>query len=182
MVPFKSTVAASLACSGVALSADVPRQGDCLPGCGELDLFFTGIPAYHPLVTALGEDPDKINRTVHLDAQNLINAGYNIRVVLAGPEVPISVFQDEMRRDRTGKSWNATGIGFGLRGYQRQDTTVEFTDLITLFRSEAPEAPILFDYNTTTFLWATQQYLPLSSDCVGAAGADLGFTVLCHIC
>ncbi|KAI1265858.1 hypothetical protein F5Y18DRAFT_29999 [Xylariaceae sp. FL1019] len=182
MVSFRSTVAATLAYLAVASSGDVPRQASCLPGCGELDLFFTGLPAYHPLVKALGVDPDMVNRTTHLDAQNIINAGYNIRVVLGGPEIPHSIFQDEMRRDRAGKFWNATGIGFGTRGYPRQDMTIEFTDLITLFRSEAPEAPILFDYNTTTFLWAVQHYLPLRSDCAGAPGTNLGFIVVCDVC
>lgn len=53
---------------------DVEPLGEC----GEVNVFYTGFPAYHPLVEAQGWDPVRVDVGLRNDTQNLINAGYNV--------------------------------------------------------------------------------------------------------
>lgn len=54
-------------------------------GCGDINVFMTGLPPYHPLVVALGLDPAMIDRMLRADAARIIAKGYNLRGKLAAP-------------------------------------------------------------------------------------------------
>ncbi|KAI9903731.1 hypothetical protein N3K66_000260 [Trichothecium roseum] len=155
----------------------LPGQHDTKPGCGEVDLFFTGLPAYHPFVIGLGLDPAMVDQMLRADAQAVINAGYNLKVALAGPEVGVEVLEAEMQ----GQSWGGAGIGFGVRSAQDPDMTLLFIDTIDAMRRLPVEGPIVFNYNAKTFLWALQQRIPLSENCT-TPGTDYGFKVFCDVC
>ncbi|CAG8954754.1 hypothetical protein HYFRA_00004679 [Hymenoscyphus fraxineus] len=145
-------------------------------GCGELNVIATGIPPFHPIVTQLGFDPKVVDAALRADAANITKLGYNLKVVLMGPEQDLGVLKNKIN----GTQWQATGVGFGIRGAPREDTTIQFTDLINLYRSEVPNAPIVFDYSPTTMSWALQRAFRLPADC--QPGKDLGIEVICDIC
>lgn len=67
-----------------------------------------------------------VNSSLYADWQNIINAGYNTRVFLLGPE--------EMNKEATlthlaselGKEdWAVAEVGFGVRGSNRTDLTIQ---------------------------------------------------------
>ncbi|EXJ63244.1 hypothetical protein A1O7_03691 [Cladophialophora yegresii CBS 114405] len=174
MVQFKSILLFSLI--GAAVSAFPPSK---LPGCGELDIIFTGLPPYHPLVIQQGFNASAVDAGLRHDAADIVKAGYNLRgVVLMGPEQDINV----LAKQTNGVRWDGTGIGYGVRGSHLEDLTVRFGDIVQLYRDKAPQAPILFDYSPVTALWAIQRRFPLSSNCTKSPGKDLGFEVFCDVC
>ncbi|CAG8974903.1 hypothetical protein HYALB_00006687 [Hymenoscyphus albidus] len=157
-------------------------------GCGELNIIATGLPPFHPIVTQLSFDPKVVEAAIRADAANITKLGYNLKVVLMGPEQDLDVLRTKIG----GTQWQATGVGFGMRGAPREDTTIRFTgglckncapckllgiwlifivDLVNLYRSEVPNAPILFDYSPTTMSWALQRAFRLPADC--QPGKDL---------
>ncbi|OCT54579.1 hypothetical protein CLCR_11449 [Cladophialophora carrionii] len=164
MVPFKCILLFSLI--GASVSAFPASK---LPGCGEVDIIFTGLPPYHPLVIQQGFNASAVDAGLRGDAADILKAGYNLRVILMGPEQNISVLANQT----TGVRWDGTGIGYGVRGSHREDLTIRFADIIQLFRDKAPQAPILFDYSYVTALWAIQSRFPLSSNCTDSPGTDL---------
>jgi hypothetical protein len=106
-------------------------------------------------------------------------------VVHMGPEVDMSVMEEAMQ----GQTWHGTGVGYGMRGSQRPDVTIRFEgksrftrvdashlttclEVLELFRSEAPDAPTMFNYNGDTFTWALQRRMPLAGDCTDSPGVD----------
>lgn len=46
-------------------------------------------------------------------------------------------------------------------------------DIISLYRKEATEAPIMFNYSPDSALWAIERSFPLSSNCTDSPGQDL---------
>ncbi|EMD00687.1 hypothetical protein BAUCODRAFT_135482 [Baudoinia panamericana UAMH 10762] len=149
------------------------------PTCGSVNLIFTGLPPYHPLVEAQGFNGSAVNAGLRADAADLISHGYNTRVVLMGPEVDISVLDGRLNDT----AWDITGIGYGVRGSNREDLTLRFKDIVQLYHSQAPGAPIVFDHSFTTALWAVQQQLPLiGGNCTNTPGKDLGFEIYCDVC
>ena len=174
------------------------------PGCTNTS--HSGLPPYHPLVASQGFDPAQVDAGLRADAASIIAAGYNLRVVLMGPEVDTSVLQKQIR----GHNWDGTGVGYGVRGSRLENLTVRFTggfcsqlfvcpfpvllllvmtfvneavihadrqgaelDIIDLYRREAPQAPIVFDYSFTTAEWAIERRFPLEQNCTGSPGTDL---------
>ncbi|KAL6248735.1 hypothetical protein RBB50_003797 [Rhinocladiella similis] len=174
MVSFKAILSFGLAVTTtLAAPPWAPK-----PSCGDLDIIFTGLPPYHPLVTAQGFDPAVVDAALRGDAANIVKAGYNVRVVLMGPEQPLSVLSSQM----DGIRWDGTGIGYGVRGSRLQNLTLRFADTIDLYRRKAPLAPIVFDHSPDSALWAIEQKWPLSSNCTNSPGKDLGFEIFCDIC
>ncbi|KIX09399.1 uncharacterized protein Z518_00478 [Rhinocladiella mackenziei CBS 650.93] len=147
-------------------------------GCGEVDIIFTGLPPYHPLVIEQGFDPAVVDAALRGDAANILNAGYNLRVVLMGPEQPVSVLASQVQ----GIHWDGTGVGYGVRGSRLENLTVRLEDIIQLYREKVPRAPTMFDHSPDSALWAIERRFPLSEDCTDAPGTDLGFEIFCDIC
>ena len=152
----------------VAMAEALVGQGlevhDVLPGGqAKLPLAVVGPPdevRYHQTGGNVSEAYFTVTVAVALknyaDAQAVINAGYNLKVALAGPEVGVEVLEAEMQ----GKAWGGAGIGFGVRSAQDPDMTLLFIDTIDAMRKLPVEGPIVFNYNAKTFLWALQQRIP----------------------
>ncbi|KAK0723527.1 hypothetical protein B0T26DRAFT_675088 [Lasiosphaeria miniovina] len=142
--------------------------------CGKVDILFTGLPAYHPLVTSQGFDPAVVDAALREDVANIPflanNPGGNITaVVLMGPEQNMSVLAEQAQ----GVSWAGTGVGFGVRGGHTPELTVRLENIIELYRERVPRAQLLFDYSPSTGLWAIERHFPLASNCTGSPGKDL---------
>ncbi|KAH7310618.1 hypothetical protein B0I35DRAFT_481924 [Stachybotrys elegans] len=172
MVSFKSVFTLGLVGSAGATCEEVR------PGCGEVNIFFTGLPAHHPIVAAIGLNTTMVDVMLRRDAARVIAAGYNLKVVHMGPEIDMSVMEEAMQ----GQTWHGTGVGYGMRGSQRPDVTIRFEEVLELFRSEASDAPTMFNYNGDTFTWALQRRMPLASDCADSPGIDYGYDVHCDVC
>lgn len=97
MVSFKAILSLGLA---VTTTLAAPPWAPSKPGCGDLDIIFTyvfapylalpksgcnidpshsGLPPYHPLVTAQGFNPAAVDAALRGDAANIVKAGYNVR-------------------------------------------------------------------------------------------------------
>jgi hypothetical protein len=139
--------------------------------CGDIDVIFTGLPPYHPLVESQGFNPTEVDAGLRADAEAVVAAGYNLRVVLMGPEVPITVLENQIRNGS--HVWDGTGIGYGVRGSHLVNLTSRFTDIVGLYRHEAPFAPMVFDYSFTTAKWAIEKQWPLAENCTETPGVDL---------
>lgn len=72
-----------------------------------------------------------------------------------------------------GIHWNATAVGFGLRGANDTDLTIEFTNAVNFMTEEEPEAPIVFNYSPTSTLDMLQEFVPIGEECEGRPGRDL---------
>ncbi|KAF5694495.1 hypothetical protein FDENT_1107 [Fusarium denticulatum] len=77
-----------------------------LPGCGEVNVFYT-----HTYVTQQGYDAALVEAQIFNHTRQLREAGYNVRAVWRGPEIP------------------GTEMSFGVRGSQ-------ISDVITLFEGQ----------------------------------------------
>ncbi|WZH45279.1 uncharacterized protein QYS62_006322 [Fusarium acuminatum] len=140
-----------------------------LPGCGEVNVFYTGLPGRHNYVTQQGYDPVLTEAQIFNHTRELREAGYNVRAVWRGPEIPGSELSEHMKDIH----WHAAGIGFGVRGSSISDVITLFEETIDIYRKEAPDAKFVFNYNPLTFLWSVKRYFPLSSDCKDQPGKDL---------
>ncbi|KAF5579604.1 hypothetical protein FPCIR_11019 [Fusarium pseudocircinatum] len=96
-----------------------------LPGCGEVNVFYTGLPGRHMYVTQQGYDAALVEAQIFNHTRQLREAGYNVRAVWRGPEIPGA----EMSRHMDDVHWNVAGIGFGVRGSQ-------IPEVITLFEGQ----------------------------------------------
>ncbi|WQF78562.1 hypothetical protein CDEST_03576 [Colletotrichum destructivum] len=156
------------------------NRGQSNPDCGKYSFVFTGLPWDHPAVKASGFTPQQVEAGIRSDMKAIVQAGYNIKAVLVGPENPIEDIASELR----GVEWTGTGVGYGVRGNPSPVITRRFMDIIQLYREQVPRAPILFNYSPNSSVWAIQQYFPLpaSLDCSKRPGKDLGIAIHCKAC
>ncbi|KAF6526177.1 hypothetical protein HZS61_009221 [Fusarium oxysporum f. sp. conglutinans] len=84
-----------------------------------------GLPGRHTYVTQQGYDAALVEAQIFNHTRQLREAGYNVRAVWRGPEIP----GNEMSRYMKDVHWNVAGIGFGVRGSQ-------ISDVITLFEGQ----------------------------------------------
>lgn len=89
--------------------------------------------------------------------------------VLIGPETPISKLEERMQ----GIDWEVTGVGYGERGANTLELTVQFTETVNLFKKVSPDAPIVFNRSPNTTLEALARFAPITGDCAHAPGKDL---------
>ncbi|KAJ0166135.1 hypothetical protein CTA2_8544 [Colletotrichum tanaceti] len=141
------------------------------PDCGKYNFVFTGLPWNHPAVKASGFTPQQVEAGLRADMKAIVQAGYNIKAVLVGPENGLEDIASELK----GVEWTGTGVGFGVRANPSPVVTRRLMDIIQLFRDQVPRAPILFNYSPNSSVWAIQQYFPLptSLDCSKRPGKDL---------
>ncbi|RKL29820.1 hypothetical protein BFJ70_g10465 [Fusarium oxysporum] len=125
-----------------------------LPGCGEVNVFYTGLPGRHTYVTQQGYDAALVEAQIFNHTRQLREAGYNVRAVWRGPEIPGT----EMSKHMKDVHWNVAGIGFGVRGSQISDVITLFEETLDIYREEAPDAKYVFNYNPLTFLWDTSRF------------------------
>ncbi|KAK0751352.1 hypothetical protein B0T18DRAFT_426006 [Schizothecium vesticola] len=172
LLPFLTFLPTSLA---LTHGQETPQKFSC----GEINVLFTGLPPYHPLVKAQGADPAQVDAALRADAANIRKQGYNLRVILLGPEKNITTLTSYLgipeTADGTPRPWDGTGVGFGVRGSAMAQLTVWFEEVVTAFRTGAPRAPIMFDFSPGTAGWAVERHFPIEEDCeaAGREGGDL---------
>ncbi|KAI9150884.1 hypothetical protein HJFPF1_10661 [Paramyrothecium foliicola] len=168
-----SNIISSVFCSALLFGNGI--CGTKPPKCGEVNVFYTGLPPYHKDVIAQGYDPAAVAAAIKNSTIEMIEAGYNVRIVLAGPEQDMSLTANRMK----GRRWPLTGIGYGLRAAKSEELITQFEDQLILFRKQGPNSITVFNYDPSSFLWSLQRRLPLASDCVGSPGKDLGTYIFC---
>lgn len=92
-------------------------------------------------------------------------------VLFLGPETPYN----ELLADRMkGVDWDATAIGWGLRGANSTALTEEFSDAVNLLKDKEPDSPIVFNHSPTSTLEVLKIHAPIKEDCAkaGIAGQD----------
>ncbi|KAK1959691.1 hypothetical protein LY78DRAFT_352823 [Colletotrichum sublineola] len=148
--------------------------------CGDYNFVFTGLPWNHPALKASGFTPQQVEAGIRSDMKAIVNAGYNIKAVLVGPEDSLDNISSELK----GVNWTGTGVGFGVRGSPSPVITRRLMDIIQLYRDQVPQAPILFNYSPNSSVWAIQQYFPPPSSlgCQCGPGRDLGIAIYCSAC
>ncbi|KAK1994815.1 hypothetical protein LX36DRAFT_683449 [Colletotrichum falcatum] len=139
--------------------------------CGEYNFMFTGLPWNHPAVNASGFTPQQVEAGIRSDMKAIVDAGYNIKAVLVGPENSLDDISSELK----GVKWTGVGVGFGVRGSPSPVITRRLMDIIQLYRDQLPQARILFNYSPVSSVWAIQQYFPSPSShgCQCGPGKDL---------
>ncbi|KAK0633862.1 hypothetical protein B0T14DRAFT_561404 [Immersiella caudata] len=146
--------------------------------CGEVNIFFTGLPPAHPLVIQQGFDPAMVDAYIRADAAKIIKAGYNLRFSLMGPEMGVKTLGDRL----DGIRWHGVGVGNGERSATLDELVVWFEDTLQVYEALAPGSQVLFNKSANTTLWAIQRRFPLVGDCANSTGTDLGFELYCDIC
>ncbi|KAM0809510.1 putative 1,3-beta-glucanosyltransferase [Seiridium cardinale] len=137
--------------------------------CGEINVFYTGLPSYHPLVVKQGWDPVEVDLGIIGDTRAMIEAGYNVKLVVAGPEQDIGMIRNALN----GTRWDVTGVGYGVRPATIPEIVTRFEDLLQLFKEETPEARTVFNIGPTSLLWSVQRRFPLKSTCAARPGKYL---------
>ncbi|KAK1976392.1 hypothetical protein LZ30DRAFT_603592 [Colletotrichum cereale] len=168
--------------SARAVQDNVPGQGSRTgrKSCGDYNFVFTGLPWNHPAIKASGFTSQQVEAGIRADMKSIVDAGYNIKAVLVGPENSLDDISSELK----GVDWTGTGVGFGVRGNPSPNITRRFMDIIQLYRDQVPYAPILFNYSPNSSVWAIQQYFPPPSSlgCQCGPGKDLGIAIHCSAC
>jgi len=172
MVSVKSLVSAGLMTTSILASSPHDKK---YSRCGEISIIYTGLPAHHYYAAAQGWDVESLDRDLRASHETMIKAGYNSRVVLAGPEQSLDVLASHI----DGMEWNVTGMGFGMRGAQLKPVVHRFEENIQLFREKVPGAPTVFNSGPSSFLWSLEEWFPLAEDCTGKPGKDLGYYEFC---
>ncbi|KAK4185828.1 hypothetical protein QBC35DRAFT_555747 [Podospora australis] len=188
MISLKAIIAIALAYATASLAAVVPLP---LPqeythshakhvNCGEISLFLTGLPYNHPLVAAQHFDPAVVESLMRHDQAAVIQAGFNIKMVMFGPEEDTNkVLAEHM----PGVDWAATGVGYGVRGGDLDNLTTQFEDTIQFFR-DAVGGPIIFNGPVGSMLPAINRHFQTRTDCRKAfagSGKDLVRNALCTL-
>ncbi|KAF2639407.1 hypothetical protein P280DRAFT_470781 [Massarina eburnea CBS 473.64] len=146
--------------------------------CGKISVVFTGLPPFHPLVAAQGFNSSQVNAGLRNDAADILAAGYNLKVVLMGPEIPIEI----LKAESSDRSYDGAGIGFGVRGSNSLNMTIRMEQILQTFRETNPNAPVVLDQSPVTGIDAVKRRFPLQSNCANSPGQNLGFDVICNIC
>ncbi|KAK1461259.1 hypothetical protein CMEL01_14895 [Colletotrichum melonis] len=144
-------------------------------GCGEVNVFYTGLPAYHPYVNAQHYDPVDVDKELRNDTAALVRAGFNVHVLFQGPDQPITNIADRMN----GTHWGVTGVGFGQRGAPILDVVTRFEDNLHQFRENAPLTPTVFNWGPTTLAASVIRHIPLKEDCSNKPGKLIAYEEVC---
>ncbi|KAF2870513.1 hypothetical protein BDV95DRAFT_595257 [Massariosphaeria phaeospora] len=138
-----------------------------------------GLPPNHPTVIESGWDPAMVNTSLHADWQNIIDAGYNVRVFLLGPEEmnkPDTIAR--LGTELLKQDWAVAEVGFGVRGSNRTDLTIELEQLVALFEDKTSDDTVIaFSHSPSSGLETMLRHAALADDC--PPGKDLGFETIC---
>lgn len=74
------------------------------------------------MVIDQGYPPEEADGAIRNSTAEMVAAGYNVAMVLSGPEMDISLLANEMK----GVDWHVTGIGFGMRGANNTEAVGRF--------------------------------------------------------
>ncbi|ETS74659.1 hypothetical protein PFICI_13143 [Pestalotiopsis fici W106-1] len=161
--------------------------------CGEVNVFYTGLTAYHPLVISRGFDPVQTDIALRNDTANLVKAGFNVYVLFQGPDQPVSNLGDRMK----GRVWDVTGVGWGIRNSTMLELVDRFEGMNDLtienfgqhvnresanlieFREEAPLTPTVFNWSPTSLAQSVVRHVPLIEDCTDKPGTLYAYEENC---
>ncbi|KAF5502048.1 hypothetical protein CGCA056_v013866 [Colletotrichum aenigma] len=129
--------------------------------CGEVNVFYTGLTAYHPLVLSRGFDPVQTDIALRNDTANLVKAGFNV--------------YDRMK----GKRWGVTGVGWGIRNSTMLELVNHFEENINQYREAEPLAPLVFNWSPTSLAESVTRHVPLRDDCTGKPGTLYAYEENC---
>ncbi|KAH8751303.1 hypothetical protein F5883DRAFT_720193 [Diaporthe sp. PMI_573] len=143
--------------------------------CGEVNVFYTGLAAYHPLVISQGFDPARVDILLRNDTAKLVKAGFNVYILFQGPEQPASNIADRME----GRRWGVAGVGWGIRGSTIVELTNRFEESINQYREAAPLAPLVFNWSPTSLAESVIRHVPLREDCANRPGKLYAYEEIC---
>ncbi|CAF9924867.1 MAG: hypothetical protein GOMPHAMPRED_003748 [Gomphillus americanus] len=85
------------------------------------------------------------------------------------------------RMDQSGVEFDATAIGFGIRGSTMPVVVERFERLVEMYQQKAPNARRIFNYSPDSTLWSVAHRFPLEEDCEAAKkpGKLLGYEEIC---
>ncbi|KAI1334577.1 hypothetical protein F5Y15DRAFT_400852 [Xylariaceae sp. FL0016] len=140
------------------------------------NVFYTGLPPYHPLAIAESWDPALVDSGVRKDTIELVQAGYNVYVIAAGPEIPREIIAEKMRAK--GVEWHITGIGMGVRASKNPTVIHYLEDLVQFFRHETPGAQQVFNSGPGSCLESVEYRLGKNNNSNNQPGQLLGYEEL----
>ncbi|KAJ3542980.1 hypothetical protein NM208_g3815 [Fusarium decemcellulare] len=164
--------------TGAARSIQIPKPKISFPsdvGCGDVNVFYTGLAAYHPLVISQGSDPVEIDIALRNNTANLVKAGFNIYALFQGPDQPVSNLGDRMK----GKHWGVTGVGWGIRNSTTPELVTWFEEILIEYRETEPLAPTVFNWGASTLAQSVTRHVPLNEDCTNKPGTLYGYEEIC---
>ncbi|CAG9982758.1 unnamed protein product [Clonostachys byssicola] len=144
-------------------------------GSGEVNIFYTGFPAYHQMVIDQGYNVTAVNISLRNEAANLVKAGFNVYVLFQGPDQPVSNIADRM----AGTHWGVDAVGWGQRGAGNSDVTYRFEDNLHQYRESAPLTPTVFNWGPDTLAESVTRRVPLNEDCTDKPGRLLAYEEIC---
>ncbi|KAL2880311.1 hypothetical protein SGCOL_004360 [Colletotrichum sp. CLE4] len=144
-------------------------------GCGDVNVFYTGLPAYHPYVIAQNADAVVIDRQLRNDTAALVKAGFNVRILFQGPDQPVTRIGERLN----GTDWGVTGVGWGQRGATILDVVTRFEDNLHQYRENAPLTPTVFNWGPTTLAESVIRHVPLNEDCATKPGKLIAYEEVC---
>ncbi|CAI6099339.1 unnamed protein product [Clonostachys chloroleuca] len=121
-------------CVVATAAAKLPENS----GCGEINVVYTYVPA----VAA--------DAGLRQDAQKLIDAGCNTRIVLMGPDEDTSQLEARFQH----VEFHVAGIGFGMRPATIPEIITGFENNNFLFRKTVPDTSTVYNYGPNTLLWS----------------------------
>ncbi|KAF4815791.1 hypothetical protein CGCTS75_v012895 [Colletotrichum tropicale] len=180
MVLFNRAVCVAAGCALTAPNASdpIPTPKITFPTnatCGEVNVFYTGLTAYHPLVLSRGFDPVQTDIALRNDTANLVKAGFNVYVLFQGPDQPASNIADRME----GRRWGVTGVGWGIRNSTMLELVNRFEENINQYREAEPLAPLVFNWSPTSLAESVTRHVPLRDDCTGKPGTLYAYEENC---
>ncbi|CAG8975289.1 hypothetical protein HYALB_00008073 [Hymenoscyphus albidus] len=155
------------------------RCGPRYPGdteCGKVNIVLLGLPPSHKLAEGIpGLDASAIDKGLRDDAAAIMNAGYNLRVILISPADSRSDFQAAFR---DGTFYQGIIIRYELRQGRDSWISDNLGDMIDFARVTAPVAPIMWDNGPGTALRTLRRSI-FVDECPDQPGKDLGYIEIC---
>ncbi|KAF2871667.1 hypothetical protein BDV95DRAFT_46313 [Massariosphaeria phaeospora] len=179
-MPFSTPLALFALLVSATTAYPTPQDGPVFPinkGCGEVNVFYTGFPAFHPYVAAQGYNTTEVNTGLRKGAAILVKAGYNVRILFQGPDEPASTIGERMK----GEHWDVTAQGMGLRGFGNGTATLRFEDNNYEFQRAAPQAPTVYNWGPPSFSETVIRRVPLLEDCakMNKTGTLIAYEEVC---
>lgn len=188
MLSFKNILAVALACGTGSLAAavaPVSRTADTNSrqpnkvNCGAINIVAIGLPWNHPLVTQEGFDPTIVEAALREDHNAIVDAGYNVKTLLFGPEEDSN---EILSHHMAGVNWAATGVGYDVRGGNSEEITVHFENVVQIFHDSVTNGRMIFNSaaggHPGSMVPAIQRHFQTVGDCrkFHAPGKDLART------
>lgn len=121
-------------------------------------LLLIGLPWDHPIVAALGHDPEVIRKSLEANDAVLKDAGYEFKYVHASPDDQSSI--TAIINELKGRHWDGVVIDFVVRA--NPDMTPFFEMLVNTIVETSPSTKLLFNASPGSAIDAAKRQLPIS--------------------